>query len=178
MCEFDADLILLDQHAAHERIVYEKLQRSRNGKTASQGLLIPETVDLNYREAGVLTKFLPALSALGLEIEPFGGDTFAIKSVPALLGGREIKSLVLEMVEKWVQDGCEDVIETALDDTIKLMACHGAIRANQRLTDMEIKTMLEQLDACEDPSNCPHGRPTWIRLSKNYFDKAFRRILA
>ena len=82
------------------------------------------------------------------------------------------------MVEKWIEDGSVDVAEKAIEDSIKLMACHGAIRANQRLTDMEIKTMLEQLDACEDPSNCPHGRPTWIRLRKNYFDKAFRRVLA
>ena len=178
VCESGEDLIMLDQHAAHERILYEKLKQSQNVKTESQGLLIPETVDLNYREARVLGKFLPTLSALGFDIEPFGGDTFAIKSVPVILGEREIKSLVVEMVEKWIEDGSVDVAEKAIEDSIKLMACHGAIRANQRLTDMEIKTMLEQLDACEDPSNCPHGRPTWIRLRKNYFDKAFRRVLA
>ena len=171
VCESDQDLILLDQHAAHERILYEKLKQSRKMKTESQGLLIPETIDLNYREAKVLEKFLPELATLGFEIEPFGGDTFAIKSVPAVLGEREIKTLVVEMVEKWIEDGSADVAEKAIDDSIKLMACHGAIRANQRLTDMEIKTMLEQLDACENPSNCPHGRPTWIKLDKSRFLK-------
>ena len=177
VCESGQDLIVLDQHAAHERILYEKLKQFRNKKTESQRLLIPETVDLNYREAMVLDKFLPELSALGFEIEPFGGDTFAIKAVPAVLGEREIKSLVVEMVEKWIEDGSAEVAEKAIDDSIKLMACHGAIRANQRLTEREIKTMLEQLDTCENPSNCPHGRPTWIKLSKKFFEKMFKRIV-
>ena len=177
VCESNQDLILLDQHAAHERILYEKLKQSRKLSTASQGLLIPETIDLNYREAKILEKFLPDLASLGFEIEPFGGDTFAIKSVPAVLEEREIKTLVVEMVEKWIENGSEDVAEKAIDDSIKLMACHGSVRANQRLTDMEIKVMLEQLDACENPSNCPHGRPTWIKLDKAFFEKAFKRMV-
>ena len=177
VCESNQDLILLDQHAAHERILYEKLKQIRKVKTASQGLLIPETIDLNYREARVLAKFLPELSILGFEIEPFGGDTFVIKSVPAVLGGRDIKSLLVAMVEKWIEDGSQDLAEKAMDDGIKLMACHGAIRANQRLTDKEIKVMLAQLDACENPSNCPHGRPTWIKLERVFFEKAFKRMV-
>ncbi len=177
VCESDQDLILLDQHAAHERILYEKFKQFRKVRTASQGLLIPETIDLNYREAKILEKFLPELATLGFEIEPFGGDTFAIKSVPAVLGDHEIKTLVMEMVEKWIEDGSGDAVEKAMDDGIKLMACHGSIRANQRLTDMEIKTMLEQLDACENPSNCPHGRPTWIKLDRAFFEKAFKRMV-
>jgi len=177
VCESNQDLILLDQHAAHERILYEKLKQSRKVKIESQGLLIPEIIDLNYREAKVLEKFLPELAPLGFEIEPFGGDTFAVKSVPAVLGDREIKTLVVEMVEKWIEDGSADAAEKAMDDGIKLMACHGAIRANQRLTDVEIKVMLEQLDACENPSNCPHGRPTWVKLGKAFFEKAFKRLV-
>jgi DNA mismatch repair protein MutL len=177
VCESNQDLIVLDQHAAHERILYETLKQSRKMKTESQGLLIPETIDLNFREATILNKFLPALRSLGFEIEPFGGDTFAIKSVPAVLGDGEIKTLVVEMVEKWIEDGSVGVAEKAIDDSIKLMACHGAIRANQRLTDLEIKVMLEQLDACENPSNCPHGRPTWIKLEKKFFEKAFKRMV-
>ena len=177
VCESGQDLILLDQHAAHERILYEKLKQSRKTAAESQGLLIPETIDLNYREATVLETFLPELATLGFTIEPFGGDTFAIKSVPAALGDHEIKTLVMEMVEKWIEDGAGDAVEKAMDDGIKLMACHGSIRANQRLTDVEIKLMLEQLDACQNPSNCPHGRPTWIKLDKVFFEKAFKRLV-
>jgi DNA mismatch repair protein MutL len=177
LCESNEDLVLIDQHAAHERILYEKIKQSRKVKMASQGLLLPEIIDLNYREARVLEMFMPELSTLGFEIEPFGGGSFAIKSVPSLLGDRPIKQLVMEMVEKWIEDGSGDAAEKAIDDSLKLMACHGAIRANQRLTDMEIKVMLEQLDACENPSNCPHGRPTWIKLSKPFFEKAFKRTV-
>jgi DNA mismatch repair protein MutL len=177
VCASNQDLIVLDQHAAHERILYEKLQQARKVAPESQGLLIPETMDLNYRDANVLEMFLPELSALGFEIEPFGGNTFAIKSVPALLGEREIKTLVVAMIEKWIEDGSEKVAEKAIDDSIKLMACHGAIRGNQRLRSVEIEAMLEQLDACENPSNCPHGRPTWIKLSKGFLEKAFRRVV-
>ncbi len=78
---------------------------------------------------------------------------------------------------EWIEDGSGDAVEKAIDDSIKLMACHGSIRANQRLTEMEIKTMLEQLDACENPSNCPHGRPTWIKLEKAVFEKLFKRVV-
>jgi len=177
VCEFNHDLILLDQHAAHERIRYEKLKKFRKVKAESQGLLIPETIDLNYREAKVLDTFLPELASLGFEIEPFGGGTFVIKSVPAVLEKGEIKSLVMEMVEKWIEEGSGDAVEKAIDDSIKLMACHGSIRANQHLTDMEIRAMLAQLDDCENPSNCPHGRPTWIKLEKAVFEKLFKRVV-
>jgi DNA mismatch repair protein MutL len=178
VCESNQDLIMIDQHAAHERILYEKIKRSRNATAASQGLLIPETFDLNYREARVLEKLLPQLTSLGFTIEPFGGETYAIKSVPAVLGDRDIKTLVIEMVEKWIEDQSGHVADKAIDDCIKLMACHGAIRANQHLTDRQIQAMLAQLDACENPSNCPHGRPTWIVLHKGFFEKAFKRILS
>jgi len=177
VCESGQDLIMLDQHAAHERILYEKLSKFKDSGTASQRLLIPETLDLNYREAVVLKTFLPQFLTLGFEIEPFGGHTFVIKSVPAVLAQHEIKPLVIEIIEKWIEDGSDDVAEKAMDDGIKLMACHGAIRANQRLTDNEIKAMLEQLDTCDNPSNCPHGRPTWIKLSKDFFAKAFKRVV-
>jgi len=177
VCEAGQDLVLLDQHAAHERILYEKLRRSGKTPAASQGLLLPEILELNYREATVLETVLPQLNRMGFEIEPFGGQTYAIKSVPAILDSRDIKTLMIEIVEKRLENRSDKTAETALDDCIKLMACHGAIRANQRLTSEQIKAMLEQLDACENPSNCPHGRPTWIVLSKGFFEKAFKRIL-
>ncbi len=176
ICEFDQGLVLIDQHAAHERVLYEQLNgRYKGSRGPDQSLLIPETVDLGYREAEILEKLIPELCKLGLEIEPFGGNTFAIKSAPAILAGREIKPLVVEMVEKTAETGSGPGLEKAIDKCLILMACHGAIRANQALTDREIKTLLDQLDKCENPSNCPHGRPTWIRLTKGYIEKSFGR---
>ena len=177
ICESGQDLVLIDQHAAHERILYEKLRGYAETQIESQGLLLAETIEFNYREATSLAKMLPQLTDLGFEIEPFGGQTFVIKSIPAMLASQDIKALLTEIVDKKLENESDDMAENLLDDCIKLMACHGAIRANQRLNDRHINAMLSQLDACENPSNCPHGRPTWIKLSKSFFEKAFKRIL-
>ncbi|HDL07673.1 MAG TPA: DNA mismatch repair protein MutL, partial [Desulfobacteraceae bacterium] len=111
------------------------------------------------------------------EIEPFGGNTFVVKSVPALLENKEVKPLVMEIVEKTAQIGFTPGLEKAIDQYLILMACHGAIRANQKLSDQQIKGLLEQLDQCDQPSNCPHGRPTWISWSIKNLEKSFKRIV-
>jgi DNA mismatch repair protein MutL len=178
LCESSDELILIDQHAAHERILFEQLKnRFQERKKMSQKLLIPETIDLGYREAKILERLIPNLIDLGLEIAPFGGDTFVVKAVPLLLKNKEIKPLVIEMVEKTAQIGFSSGMETVLDQCLELMACHGAIRANQRLSDKEIQALLHQLDTCDQPSNCPHGRPTWIRWSVKDLEKLFKRIV-
>ncbi|MBW2368022.1 MAG: DNA mismatch repair endonuclease MutL [Deltaproteobacteria bacterium] len=171
-------LILIDQHAAHERIVYEQLQqRKQEKRTESQNLLLPETLELGFREAQTLAQMLPDLAAFGLTVEPFGGTTFVIKSVPTLLSDQGIGSLISEIVEKMVAVTYSPGLETALDEVRRLMACHGSIRANQRLSLDQIKALLEQLDACESPSHCPHGRPTWIQWRLAEIEKSFRRVL-
>lgn len=177
LCESDKELLIIDQHAAHERIVYEQLKnRSMAGKAESQRLLVPETVDLGYKEAGILEKLIPDLKETGLEIEPFGSDTFVVKSVPAVLAGREIRPLVIEITEKIAETGFGPGIEKAIDKCLILMACHGAIRANQPLSDKEMKGLLDQLDKCKNSSHCPHGRPTWIRWSKGFLEREFKRV--
>lgn len=171
-------LILIDQHAAHERVLFEQLKnRFQDSRKTSQKLLIPETIDLGYREAKILERLIPNLTDLGLEIAPFGGDTFVVKAVPLLLKNKEIKPLVVEIVEKTAQVGFSSGMETVLDQCLELMACHGAIRANQKLSDKEIEKLLHQLDTCDQPSNCPHGRPTWIRWSVKDLEKLFKRIV-
>jgi len=178
LCESAEGLVLIDQHAAHERIIFEQLKnRSPASKKSSQKLLIPETIDLGYREAKILEELIPGLNELGMEIEPFGGDTFVIKSVPTLLDNKEVKPLVIEIVEKMAQIGFTAGLEKAMDQCLILMACHGAIRANQKLSDEQIKGLLDQLDQCDQPSNCPHGRPTWISWSIKDLEKSFKRIV-
>ena len=178
LCESADGLVLIDQHAAHERIIFEQLKnRSPASKKSAQKLLIPETVDLGYREAKILERLIPDLNELGLEIEPFGGNTFVVKSVPALLENKEVKPLVIEIVEKMAQIGFTPGLEKAMDQCLILMACHGAIRANQKLSDEEIKGLLDQLDKCDQPSHCPHGRPIYIRWSVRELEKSFKRIV-
>ena len=177
VCEAGQDLVMIDQHAAHERIMYEHLKKHRGERVESQSLLMPETIDFGYREAGVLEKMMPELAKIGFQIEHFGGATYVVASAPALLKTSDVKPLVIELVEKWIEHGLDSITDRAMDDTLKIMACHAAVRANQRLTDLEIKTMLEQLDACDQPSNCPHGRPIWIKLERRYIEKLFKRVV-
>ena len=178
LCESADRIVLIDQHAAHERIIFEQLKnRSQASKKSAQKLLIPETIDLGYREAKILEELLPDLNELGLEIEPFGGNTFVVKSVPSLLENKEVKPLIIEIVEKMAQTGFAPGLEKAIDQCLILMACHGAIRANQKLSDEQIKGLLDQLDQCNQPSNCPHGRPTWISWSIKDLEKSFKRIV-
>jgi DNA mismatch repair protein MutL len=178
LCESVDGLVLIDQHAAHERILYEQLKkRSAISSMAAQKLVVPETIDFGYREAQILGKLIPDLKELGLEIEPFGGNTFVIKSVPALLADRDIKPLVIEIVEKTAQIGFAPGLEKGLDECLILMACHGAVRAIQQLSDQQAQGLLTQLDQCNNPSHCPHGRPTWIRWSLRTLEKSFKRIV-
>jgi DNA mismatch repair protein MutL len=176
ICQDLHSLVLIDQHAAHERIVYEQLLK-RAGHVESQRLLMPETVELGYSEAHILETLIPRLDPLGLEVEPFGGNTFVVKSVPVMLDDRNVARIVTEIVEKAVETGLETGLEKVLDECRMVMACHHAVRANQRLSDEQIRQMLSQLDRCDDPSHCPHGRPTWIHWSVKDLEKAFKRIV-
>ena len=178
VCEAEAGLILIDQHAAHERILFEALStRSADRKPSVQRLLVPETIELGFREAGLLEKLIPELDQLGLEIEPFGGNTFVVKSVPGLLAERDVKPLITEIVETAAQAGAGPGLAEALDRCRMVMACHGAIRANQALNEQQIKGLLDQLDECHNPSHCPHGRPTWLRWEIRELERSFKRIV-
>jgi len=178
LCESKDELFLIDQHAAHERIVFEQLKkRSKGLKTAAQRLLIPETIEMGYLEAEMLAGLIPEFEKFGLEIEHFGGNTFVVKSVPGILSGRQAKPLIMEIVEKMIKTGFTPGLEKAMDEFLILMACHSAIRANQSLSDVQIKGLLEQLENCENPSHCPHGRPTWIKWTIKDLEKSFSRIV-
>jgi len=178
VCESEQGLILIDQHAAHERVLYEQFSaRAAGARTSAQRLLVPETIELGYREAGLLANMIPDLNNMGLDIEPFGGSTFVVKAVPALLAEHEVKQIVIEMVEKIADIGAAPGLEQALEQCRIVMACHGAIRANQALSGAQIKGLLDQLDGCDNPSHCPHGRPTWIRWEIRTLEKSFKRIV-
>jgi DNA mismatch repair protein MutL len=178
VCESDAGLVLIDHHAAHERILFEQLQRrSADQQAAAQQLVVPETIELNFREAEILGQMLSDLKTFGLEIEPFGKNTFVIKAVPAMLSGRDVKPMIHEIVERTAAVGYSPGLKDALDECRKVMACHGALRAHQALTEKQIGNLLWQLDACDHPSHCPHGRPTWIRWDLATLEKSFKRIV-
>jgi DNA mismatch repair protein MutL len=178
LCESREGLILIDQHAAHERIVFERLKRRKSGhRSPAQALLTPESLELNFTQAGILESLLPVFGEIGLEIEPFGHNTFLIKTVPASLTGSEIVPVIREILDHCETCGLRSNMEAIMEKSLTLMACHGAIRANQELSRDQIGHLLKQLDQCETPSSCPHGRPTWIRWSIQFLEKSFQRIL-
>ena len=178
VCEASEGLILIDQHAAHERILFEQFcARASDAQKPAQRLLMLETIELGHREAGVLEKLIPELKELGLDIEPFGGNTFVVKALPALLADRESRSLVIGIVEKIMEVGFSSGLAEVLEHCRMAMACHGAIRANQTLSDRQIKSLIQELDGCRNPSHCPHGRPTWIRWGLHSLEKSFKRIV-
>lgn len=174
ICQDGDDLILIDQHAAHERIVYEQLGQ-RAGRVEAQHLLVPETVELSFGEAQIMTQLIPGLGQAGLEIEPFGGTTFVVKSVPSLLDGENVAGLVRALAERSLETGLAAGLERILEECRRVMACHHAVRANQRLTETQIRHLLAQMDRCPNVSHCPHGRPTWIRWTRRDLEKAFGR---
>ena len=178
VCESEDGLVMVDQHAAHERVVFESLKAAyRQSDIVSQGLLIPERLELNHREAGILETLLKDLRKIGVDIEPFGGRTYLIRSVPDILAGKPVKPMVMELIEKMGEIGLASGLHRAVDECLMIMACHGAIRAKERLSDEEMKTLLKQLDTLETATHCPHGRPTLICQSLEQIEKDFKRIV-
>jgi len=180
LCESENGLILIDQHAAHERVLFEELKKrviSRNPLV--QKLLMPETVELTFRESALMQTMLPAFLEMGFEIEPFGGNTFAVQSAPSMLSGKAIAPLIAEIMEKITHIGMDTDADRnrAAEEILMLTACHAAIRAGQSLSLEQMRSLLSQMDECENPANCPHGRPTWIRWGVGFLEKSFRRVV-
>ena len=177
LCETKEGLLLVDQHAAHERRVFEKLKKSYDSATLEcQPFLIPPTVEFSPSESRTILKKMEELSQLGITLEHFGGSTFMVRSVPNILVDVHWESFLREILPLLEEQGAvkgDQVVESLLS----LMACHGAIRAGQRLSKEEMIALVEQLDEVEVPTNCPHGRPVFKRLSYYEIEKMFRRIV-
>jgi len=170
------DLFIIDQHAAHERVFYEKFKAQfQQNALDVQPLLFPVSLELSHREQAILEEHLDALRQYGFEVEPFGGMTWLIKAVPALLAKADYKKLLYDMLDQ-LGDTKTATIEQKFDGVLKLMACHGAIRAHHRLQDSQIFALLQQMDALELPYTCPHGRPTVIKITLQDLEKRFGRI--
>ncbi|MFA5905483.1 MAG: DNA mismatch repair endonuclease MutL [Desulfobacula sp.] len=178
LAESDAGLMLIDQHAAHERIVYEALKKKMTSSgMISQELIVPETMELNYKESDVLLSLMSDLSTLGIEVEPFGGTTFVIKSIPSIIAQKEMKPILTEIIERVLIEKDQFSKDGWLDECLILMACHKAVRANLKMNMMEMQNLLKDLEACDNPQHCPHGRPIVITMSKNDLEKLFKRIV-
>ena len=177
LCEAEDGLVLIDQHAAHERVFFEIFRREAMvGELASQILVVPETIEVTGKEAAWLEDSLPLFSRLGFELEPFGTNTFVVRAVPAVATPQEAQRLLLDLVTSRCEGpkslGTEDLLEKLLQS----MACRVAIKAGQKLGKDEMAALLRKLDALDLSSTCPHGRPLWWKLTLKELERMFGRV--
>ena len=164
-------MYLIDQHAAHERVLFEKLSRERPPGLEVQGLLQPLVLELSPKQEQVAREKAELLAEYGFGLEPFGGRAYLLRSVPALLRGRDLAQAFLEVLDSLTEGNSEDWRRRLATS----LACHGAIRAGQVLSQAEMETLLRELEQTENPRTCPHGRPTMIHLSTAQLEKEFGR---
>jgi DNA mismatch repair protein MutL len=175
--ETDEGMLVIDQHALHERILFEALtQRLRNGPLETQRLLIPEPVDLGADAAARALEYRADLAELGLEVSDFGGGTLLLSSYPAILGNRTPQSILQAVVDHLVAKERPPSREVLVSSLLSLMACHAAVRAGDRLTPEEIASLVAQRSLADDAHHCPHGRPTALLFSRQDLERQFRRI--
>lgn len=169
-------LVLIDQHAAHERLVYEKFRTQlRSGPVPSQRQLIPVVIDLPEEDCGRLEEASPVLEKLGLYLERFGPGAIAVSETPALLGQTDVTSLIRDLADGLAEWDNVAVLETRMDAIIARMACHGSVRSGRRLRGDEMNALLREMEATPHSGQCIHGRPTYIELKKGDLERLFGR---
>ncbi|HUC19834.1 MAG TPA: DNA mismatch repair endonuclease MutL [Acetobacteraceae bacterium] len=170
------ELVLVDQHAAHERLTHENLRAQHlAGGVRAQSLLLPAVVDLPPRDVARLAAHQEELASLGLEIEPFGPGAMLVRALPACLGSTEPAPILRDLADELAETGEGTALAARLDAVIARMACHGSVRAGRRLSQPEMDALLRQMEATPRAATCSHGRPTFLKLSKADFERLFSR---
>src|SRR5208282_3570712 len=176
--ETEEGLLLIDQHAAHERVTFEKLRRElRDGGIRTQAMLAPVSVELNPARASQVQVALSELRAMGFDVEPFGPATLLLKGAPAVFGPEGGAKLLTDMIESMGdnESGFRGGGEAAFENWLKQLACHGSVRVGRVLELAEIHSLLAELDRTEFKTNCPHGRPVHIQFGRGQIERMFRR---
>ncbi len=176
VAETDDGVTIIDQHALHERILYEQLRsRIEAGPIETQQLLVPEPVDLGAAEAAAAVENRELLARLGMQVEPFGGDTVLISGYPAMLANLNPAEVLREVIDRILAGGRQPEPRDLLDDLLHSIACKAAVKAGDRLTPEEVSELLRQRHLVQDAHHCPHGRPTALVFTREELDKQFRR---
>ncbi|MEX0606146.1 MAG: DNA mismatch repair endonuclease MutL [Marinobacter sp.] len=169
-------LIMVDMHAAHERITYERMKRALSQQDIkSQPLLVPVSLAVSQKEAALAETHGEGLQQLGLIVERIGPETLAVRQVPALLRGADTEQLLRDVLADLIEHGQSDRIEAVTHELLGTMACHGSVRANRQLTIPEMNALLRDMEATERSGQCNHGRPTWTLMTMTELDKLFLR---
>jgi DNA mismatch repair protein MutL len=169
-------VVLVDQHAAHERLVYERLKRqvAENG-VAAQALLIPQIVELSDGNRARLLARADEMRRLGLSVEAFGAGAVAVRETPALLGPVDAAPLIADILDEIADLGESDALATRIDAVLSRVACHGSVRSGRRMSAEEMNALLREMEATPHSGQCNHGRPTWIELKLADLDRLFGR---
>jgi len=169
-------VIIVDQHAAHERLVYETMKaQMADGGVARQALLLPEVVDLDPAEAERVCARSEELAALGLAVEPFGAGAVLVREIPVLLGETDVAGLIRDIADDLAENGAALALKERLADVCSTMACHGSVRAGRRLTGEEMNALLRQMEVTPHSGQCNHGRPTYVELKLADIERLFGR---
>jgi DNA mismatch repair protein MutL len=170
-------MLVVDQHALHERILYEQLRRRvREGKLEVQRLLIPEPIDLPMEQAAAVLDARPQLAELGLDVEDFGGGTVAVSGYPALLGRVPVAEIFRGVADALAARDRPPTRDQLFEHLLATMACKAAVKAGDRLSPEEIDHLMRLRPTVEDSHHCPHGRPTSLVFSRQELDKQFKRV--
>ncbi|HSX84903.1 MAG TPA: DNA mismatch repair endonuclease MutL [Cellvibrio sp.] len=169
-------LIVVDMHAAHERITYERMKESfACGGIQTQPLLVPESIAVSQKEADCAENFCDIFKALGFELQRAGPETLLIRQLPVILNRAKVEQLVRDVLSDLIEHGSSERIQHHINEILGTMACHGSVRANRKLTIPEMNALLRDMEATERSGQCNHGRPTWLLQSLDELDKLFMR---
>ena len=169
-------LVLMDQHAAHERVLFEKLKKvSPEKEDERQVLLIPEIVNLSPSDYSLFEEYAETLREVGLEVVCYGGNTVLVKSIPAVLADIDLKTIISDIIEEVAKTGKSSSVKEIKDRVLTLLACKSAVKANHKLTESEVETLCKDLDSAPFASTCPHGRPIYVKFSIRDMEKMFKR---
>jgi DNA mismatch repair protein MutL len=168
-------MVLVDMHAAHERVMYEGMKKLLTGQTAQQQLLVPEVLQVSTVQAEAAEAHAAEFAALGFVVTRLAPDQVALRAVPSLLSGRDPGSVVRDVLSDLVETGLSRRVEESINHLLGTMACHAAVRAQRSLTLPEMNALLREMEHTERADQCNHGRPTWVRLSLGDLDRLFMR---
>ncbi len=176
LAQSGSDLLIIDQHAAHERVMLDKL-RAMPRKSSEQKLITPIPITLGKREAQLVEHYREVIESFGFKIEPFGKDTYLVRAVPAIGGHIETEKGLMDLIDELAELGKAKSIEEKRDEIMHLVACHSAIRAGEALTRQRMALLIEEMHALDNPYTCAHGRPTVIKVTNAELEKWFKRTI-
>jgi DNA mismatch repair protein MutL len=175
LAQTDEGMVLVDMHAAHERIMYEGMKKLLAGQTAQQQLLMPEILHVTPAQADAAEGHQAEFSALGFGVTRLGPDSLALRAIPTLLSGRDPGGIVRDVLSDLLECGTSRRVEESINHLLATMACHAAVRAQRSLSVTEMNALLREMEGTERADQCNHGRPTWVRLSMGELDRLFLR---